>query len=65
MNNQESKEFTKEIFYRIKQQKSILEIESIVDITKIPTGERMSTDSYPKIEFSINQTEIKSLKEKK
>ncbi len=65
MNNQESKEFSNAIFDRIIQSKSILEIERIADIMNIPTGERMSTDSYPKIEFSINQNEIKSLKDKK
>lgn len=65
MTNQESKEFTNAIFDHITQSKSILGIERIADIMNIPTGERMSTDSYPKIQFSISQTEIQSLKDKK
>ena len=57
-------EFTTKIFNLIKNTKTISELEAIADNLKIPKKNRMSIDSYPKIEFDIKTNEIQSLIDK-
>lgn len=65
MTDQKAKEFTNKIFDLIIKAKTVSEIEEIPNKMKIPIKNRMNVDSYPKIEFSINQKEIQSLIDKK
>lgn len=64
MTNKQTIKFTTEVFNLIKTSKTILELESIADKMQIPEKNRMTIDSYPKIEFEIKPYEIKSLIEK-
>lgn len=61
MTSQESKKFTDDIFNKIKKAKTISDVESIPDEFEISEKNRMKVESYPKIEFSINQNEIQTL----
>ncbi len=63
MTDLEAKKFTNDIFDLIKKAKTISDIENISDKMAIHIKNRMKVDDYPKIEFSINQNEIQSLKD--
>lgn len=63
MTNQQCKYFINEIFEQIKRSNTIADIESIADRMNIEEKNRMNVKSYPKIDFSINQNEIRLLKE--
>ncbi len=64
MTDQQTKTFTTEIFDLIKKARTIAELETIADKLQIPEKNRMSTSSYPKIEFDIKPTEIEALIDK-
>jgi len=61
MTNEEAIKLTTDTFNLIKISKTIKEIEDIPDKVNIPIKSRMKIDSYPKIDFFINQNEILSL----
>ena len=65
MTNSEAIKFTKGIFKYIKEAKSIRDLERIFDTAEELNRNKMSSESYPKINFEINYTEIKSLIEAK
>jgi len=52
---------TKDAFDLIKQSKTVSELKAIPDIINIPIKDRMKTDGYPKIEFSLSICDIHSL----
>jgi hypothetical protein len=54
-------DFTTKIFNLIQKSKSIEELETIPDKLNILSKNRMSIDSYPKIEFDIKTSEIQTL----
>jgi hypothetical protein len=65
MDDQQTVQFIIDIFDLIKKSKTILDLESIPDKMSIPIKNRMNIDGYPKIEYKINQAEIKSLLDNK
>ncbi|PKP45935.1 MAG: hypothetical protein CVT94_16320 [Bacteroidetes bacterium HGW-Bacteroidetes-11] len=65
MDDQQTVQFIIDIFDLIKKSKTIVDLESIPDKMSIPIKNRMNTDGYPKIEYKINQAEIKSLLDNK
>lgn len=62
MTDEGALKFTKDIFDEIKKAKTIAGIERIYE-TRIDPKNRMNTDEYPKIKFSIDQNDIQALKE--
>jgi hypothetical protein len=64
MTDQQTIAFTNEIFDLIKKSRSIEELETIADKLQIPEKNRMSTSSYPKIEFDIKPADIEALIDK-
>ena len=63
MTSQEAKELVRKTFKRIKNSKSISEIDEILTWASISKN-LMSDKSYPKIEFKIEKWEIEELKSK-
>ena len=65
MTNSEAIKLTKGIFKYIKEAKSISDLERKFDTTEELKRNKMSPESYPKINFEINYSEIKYLIEEK
>lgn len=67
MTNQEAQNLTSVVFDLIKKAKTINDIDSVYKhekvSPKIPNKNQMDDNSYPKIEFSIDQNDIRALKE--
>lgn len=61
MTDQQATKFTNDIFDLIRKAKNISEIERISEIMSIPVKNRIRDEDYPRIDFSINQSEIQSL----
>lgn len=66
MTNQEAQHFTSVVFDLIKKAKTIKDIESVYKheklSPKILNKNQMDDNSYPKIQFSIDQNDIQVLK---
>lgn len=58
MTQLETKEFTNQVFKLIKDAKSREDIEKILDKMKVPNKNRMKSEDYPQIKFSIAKSEI-------
>ena len=60
MNDAEAKKLVNRIFKKIKQAKSINDLKAIED-SEFRNKNRLNSETYPQISFSIKPTEIKKL----